>query len=136
MAKAKMQRRPSRSVKAVRKPPGPKAFFYDINDLKAVNFADLVASGQIVFDGIEHFGDRIVEKEILKLPTVSLIQYTIAPGTRIPHHHHDCNQLDFVLEGSVHYGENGPLRREQEGVDQGHGILCAQGPSLFLDRRP
>ena len=65
-------RRPSRSVKVVGKPPGLKAFFYYTNELNAVNFADLVASGQIVFDGIEHFGDRIVEKEILKLPTISL----------------------------------------------------------------
>ena len=32
----------------------PKAFFYDIDDLPAVNFADLVAEGKIVFDGIEH----------------------------------------------------------------------------------
>jgi quercetin dioxygenase-like cupin family protein len=121
MAKAKTQTRPSRPIKAVRKPPGSKAFFYDINDLKAVNFADLVASGQIVFDGIEHFGDRIVEKEILKLPTISLIQYTIAPGTRIPHHHHDCNQLDFVLEGSVHYGENKKV------LTKGMGFFAPKG---------
>jgi quercetin dioxygenase-like cupin family protein len=84
----------------------PKAFFYDINDLPAVNFADLVKAGQIVFEGIEYFGDRIVEKEIINLPTISLIQYTIAPGTHVPHHHHDCNQIDFILKGSLHYGDD------------------------------
>jgi hypothetical protein len=63
LAKVKTKRRSSPKVKVVRKPPGPTAFFYDINDLGAVNFADLVASGQIVFDGIDHFGDRIVEKK-------------------------------------------------------------------------
>jgi quercetin dioxygenase-like cupin family protein len=99
----------------------PKAFFYDINDLEAVNFADLVTSGQIVFEGIEHFGDRIVEKEILKLPTISLILYTIAPGTRIPHHHHDCNQIDFILEGTVHYGENKKV------LTKGMGFFAPEG---------
>ena len=99
----------------------PKAFFYDTSDLEGVNFADLVASGQIVFEGIEHFGDRIVEKEILKLPTISLILYTIAPGTRIPHHHHDCNQIDFVLDGSVHYGENKKV------LTKGMGFFAPKG---------
>ena|SRR6516225_7335820 len=121
MAQVKTKKRASASVKAVRKTPSPKAFFYDINDLKAVNFADLVAAGEIVFDGIEYFGDRIVEKEILKLPTISLIQYTIAPGTRVPHHRHDCNQIDFVLEGSVHYGD------DKKVLTKGMGFFAPKG---------
>ena len=40
---------------------GRNAFFYDINVL-----ANPVGADQIVFEGIEHFDDRIVEKEILK----------------------------------------------------------------------
>lgn len=99
----------------------PKAFFYDINELPAVNFADLVAAGQIAFDGIEHFGDRIVEKEILNLPTISLIQYTIAPGTRVPHHHHDCNQIDFILEGSLRYGD------DKQVLTKGMGFFAPKG---------
>ena len=99
----------------------PKAFFYDINELPAVNFADLVAAGQIAFDGIEHFGARIVEKEILNLPTLSLIQYTIAPGTRVPHHHHDCHQIDFILEGSLHYGD------DKKVLTKGMGFFAPKG---------
>ena len=99
----------------------PKAFFYDIDDLPAVNFADLVAEGKIVFDGIEHFGDRLVEKEILNLPTISLIQYTMAPGTRVPHHHHDCNQIDFILDGSLHYGDDNKV------LTKGMGFYAPEG---------
>ena len=98
-----------------------RAFFYDINELPAVNFADLVAAGQITFDGIEHFGDRIVEKEILNLPTISLIQYTIAPGTCVPRHHHDCNQIDFILEGSLHYGD------DKKALTKGMGFFAPEG---------
>jgi quercetin dioxygenase-like cupin family protein len=99
----------------------PKAFFYDINELPAVNFADLVAEGKILFDGIEHFGDRIVEKEILNLPTISLIQYIIAPGTRVPRHHHDCNQIDFILDGSLHYGDG------KKALTKGMGFFAPEG---------
>ena len=99
----------------------PRAFFYDINTLPAVNFADLVAAGQVAFDGIEHFGDRIVEKEILNLPTLSLIQYTIAPGTRVPRHHHDCHQIDFILEGSLHYGDDTKI------LTKGMGFFAPEG---------
>ena len=99
----------------------PKAFFYNINELPAVNFADLVAAGQLVFDGIEHFGARIIEKEILNLPTISLIQYIIAPGTRVPHHAHDCHQIDFILEGSLHYGD------EKKVLTKGMGFFAPKG---------
>jgi len=94
--------RPSRRKEA----RGPRAFFYDIRDIPAVNLADLVTAGQVAIEGIEHFEDRISEKEILNPPTISLIQYTVAPGTRVPHHHHDCHQIDFVLAGSLHYGDS------------------------------
>jgi quercetin dioxygenase-like cupin family protein len=100
---------------------GPKAFFYDINEISAVNFADLVAAGQIAFDGIEHFGDRIIEQEIVNLPTISLIQYTIAPGTRVPHHHHDCHQIDFILAGSLHYGDSKKI------LTKGMGFFAPKG---------
>lgn len=81
-----------------------KPFFYDINDVPAVNLAELVAAGDLELDGIEYFEDRLVEREILNLPDVSFIEYTVAPGTKVPAHHHDCDQVDYILRGELRYG--------------------------------
>jgi hypothetical protein len=85
---------------------GTRGLLYDIADMKTINTQDL--ADRIPEEGRQEFldtaGGHMDFGFILQSPTLCVSHCVVAPNVTVKPHHHDRNQMTYVLKGSLRYG--------------------------------
>lgn len=85
---------------------GTRGMFYDTRDLKTINTRQL--ADRLPEEDQEEFlaaaGGNMDMAFILQCPTLAVSYAKVAPGVAVKPHHHNRNQITYVLSGSLFYG--------------------------------
>jgi hypothetical protein len=86
---------------------GSVPFFYDSADIPTHSPGDVVDQLPPEVDIDEFFaryGHSLKSKTVLSSPTLSVFKVSVGPGEAVKPHHHNTNQLVYILSGSLSYG--------------------------------
>lgn len=84
--------------------PAPKPFVFDVADIEGRTNAEMLGGSPDAERFLELLGRDLVTKTLVQTDKLCVYHESAPPGERVKPHRHGTFQVNYVLRGELHFG--------------------------------